>query len=106
LQAAGRRQGKGARPNRRLIVSVAVALALVSLFFLLQVFPHAHANGQDDPACGLCQMAHMGVAPVVAVALLRVVLQFIGEISTPRSHSLVDPFFAQSPSRAPPQLAL
>jgi len=105
LGIAGGMQRNSSRPSRRLVVSVAVALALVSLFFLLEVVPHAHANGQDDPACGLCQVAHMGIAPVVAMALLSLVLLVFGEISTPLSLSSTDPFFAQSPSRAPPKLA-
>lgn len=95
-------QREGSRPSRKLVVSVAVALALVSLFFLLEVVPHAHASGQDDPACGLCQVAHMGIAPVVAMALLNLVLHSFGEIVTPLCLSFSDPFLAQSPSRAPP----
>ena len=84
------------------MVSVAIAVALVSLFFLLEVIPHAHANGQDDRACGLCQVAHMGVAPVVSAALASLVLLFFGEISAPLCVRFADPFFLQSPSRAPP----
>jgi len=102
LRIAGRTQRGGSRPSRRLVVSVAVALALVSLFFLLEVFPHAHAKGQDDPACGLCQVAHMGIAPVVAMALLSLVLLYIGEIVAPLTLSFGDPFLAQSPSPALP----
>lgn len=94
----------GHRPSRRLLVSVAVALALVSLFFLLEVVPHAHANGQDDRACGLCQVAHMGAALAVSVALLNLVLLYFGEIIVPRSQRFTDSFFVQSPSRAPPAL--
>ena len=97
-------QRRGTQPSRRLVVSVAVALALVSLFFLLEVVPHTHANGQDDPACGLCQVAHMGVAPIVSVVLLSLVLLVYGEIATPFSQSFTDAVFVQSPSRAPPSL--
>ena len=94
----------GSRPNRRLIASVAVALALVSLFFLLQVAPHSHANGQDDPACRLCQVAHIGIAPALEITLLSVILLYFGEISAVVSLHSAEPFFAQSASRAPPAL--
>lgn len=90
------------RPNRRLATSVAVAVALVSLFFLLQVAPHSHANGQDDPACRLCQVAHIGVAPAVCAALPLLILLYFGEILAPVRVHFTEPFFAQSPSRAPP----
>ena len=92
------------RPSHRLIASVAVALALVSLFFLLQVAPHSHANGQDDPACRLCQVAHIGIALTLTIALLSLILLYFGEISAVCSLHIGEPFFAQSPSRAPPAL--
>ena len=85
-------------------MSVAVALALVSLFFLLQVAPHSHANGQDDPACRLCQVAHIGIVPAVSATLLSIVLLYFGEIRGLVCLYFAEPFFAQSPSRAPPAL--
>jgi len=93
------------RPNRRLVVSVAIALALVSLFFLLEVAPHAHANGQEDRACGLCQVAHVGMALGVTVTLLSLVLLYFGEIVVRYCRILTESPFLQSPSRAPPALA-
>jgi len=90
------------RANRRLATSVAFALALVSLFFLLQVAPHSHANGHDDPACRLCQVAHIGIVPAVSATFLSIVLLYFGEIRALVCHHFGEPFFAQSPSRAPP----
>jgi hypothetical protein len=81
-----------------------VALALVSLFFLLQIVPHTHASGQDDPACRLCQVAHLGIAVVVAVALRNLILVYFGEVATPARLYIGEAFSAQSPSRAPPVL--
>jgi hypothetical protein len=104
LFLAGRAQARGSRPSRRLLVSVAVALALVSLFFLLQVAPHSHANGQDDPACGLCQVAHIGIAPAITGVLLSLILLYFGEIPTLVCPYFAEQFSAQSPSRAPPAL--
>lgn len=105
MDATGKEQRRSYRCSRFLQVSVAVALALVSLFFLLQVVPHAHASGQDDRACGLCQVAHMGAVLAVSMALLSVVLLYFGEILLPYCRKFADSFFVQSPSRAPPALA-
>ena len=91
-----------ARPNRRLVTSVIVSLALLSFFFLLQVAPHSHADGHDEAACRICQIAHIGVAPSVSAALLNPVILYFGEIVAPRSLHLIDSFSADSPSRAPP----
>jgi hypothetical protein len=104
LQGVAQKEGIGQRPGRRLVVSFAIALALVSLFFLLGVVPHGHEKGQDDPACRLCQVAHMGVAPIVSVTLLNLVLLYFGEILVPVCLISTDSFFEQSPSRAPPAL--
>ena len=91
-----------ARPNRRLATSVIVSLALLSFFFLLQVAPHSHADGHDDAACRICQIAHIGVAPTVSAALLNPVLFYFGEILASRSLHFIDSFSADAPSRAPP----
>jgi hypothetical protein len=94
----------GSRPSRRLAVSVAIAVALVSLFFLLQVVPHEHASGQDDPACGLCQVAHIGIAPAIVAALLSLLFLYFGELPAFVAVYVAEPFSAQSPARAPPAL--
>jgi hypothetical protein len=92
----------GPRPSRRLATSVIVSLALLSFFFLLQVAPHSHADGHDEAACRICQIAHIGVAPAVSTVLLNPVLLYFGEILSPRSLHFVDLFSADAPSRAPP----
>jgi hypothetical protein len=92
------------RRNRRLATCVAFSLALVSLFFLLQVVPHSHSGGHDEPNCRLCQAAHLGVAPSVSVTLLSLILLFFGEILAPLCPHFAEPFSSQSPSRAPPAL--
>jgi len=65
---------------RRLARPVALALALLSLAFLLQVTPHSHANGQDETACRFCQVAHLGVTPAVSVVSLSVPIVSLGEV--------------------------
>jgi len=85
-----------------LATSVIISLALLSFFFLLQVAPHSHADGHDDAACRICQIAHIGVAPGVSAVLLNPVLLYFGEILAPRGLCLIDSSFTDSPSRAPP----
>ena len=97
-----RKQG---RADRRLAVSVALAVTLVSLFFLLQIAPHSHTNGQDDRACRLCQVAHIGIVPAVSATLLSIVLLYFGEIRWQIFAHFAEPSFSHSPSRAPPTLA-
>ena len=98
------KQVTGPRPSRRLAISVAIALALVSLFFLLQVAPHSHANGQDDPACRLCQVAHISITPAISAVLPVLILLYFGEILAQIRLHFSEPFSAQSRSRAPPAL--
>ena len=92
------------RPNSRLVASATLALALVSLFFLLQVAPHSHAAGHDGPACRICQVAHLGIAPAASAALLSLVLLFFSDVQGMVSLHVAEPFFAKSASRAPPAL--
>jgi hypothetical protein len=82
----------------------AFSLALVSLFFLLQVVPHSHSGGHDESDCRLCQVAHLGVAPTVSVTLLSLILLFFSEILAPLCAHFAEPFSTHSPSRAPPSL--
>ena len=92
------------RQRHRLATCVVFSLALVSLFFLLQVMPHSHAVGHDEPNCRLCQVAHLGIAPSISVTLLSLVLLYFGEILAPLCLHFAESFSAQSPSRAPPAL--
>ena len=94
----------GFRPSRRLAASVIVSLALLSFFFLLQVAPHSHADGHDEAACRICQVAHIGVAPTVFAIPLNPVLVYSGEIFAPPCLRFTESFSAQAPSRAPPSL--
>lgn len=89
---------------RRLAKPLAIALGLLSLLFLLQVTTHEHANGQDESACRLCQMAHLGVAPAVSVQPLSVPLVSCGLVTATVSLHISESFSAHSPSRAPPAL--
>ncbi len=87
---------------RKLARPAAFTLALLSLAFLLQVTPHVHANGQDEAACSLCQVAHLGVAAAVAVISLSVPFVSFGQIVIRSEVSLAEAPCGHSSSRAPP----
>lgn len=89
---------------RRLAKPLAIALGLLSLLFLLQVTTHSHANGQDESACRLCQVAHLGVAPAVSAPVLSVPLISYGQVTDTVSLNISECFSSHSPSRAPPSL--
>ncbi len=89
---------------RRLAKPLAFALALLSFVFLLQVTTHSHANGHDEPACRLCQVAHLGVAPAVSALVLSVPLFSFGRVTADFAPEASEFFSADSPSRAPPSL--
>jgi len=87
---------------RRLARPAALTLALLSLAFLLQVTPHFHANGQDEAACGLCQVAHLGVAPAVAVVSSCIPIVSFSAVVVYSEVSSAEPPSGHSSSRAPP----
>jgi len=87
---------------RRLVRPVALTLALLSLAFLLQVTPHFHANGQDEAACRLCQVAHLGVTPAVALVSFTTPIVSLGEVAVCSADTFVQPPSGHSSSRAPP----
>lgn len=94
------------RSGGRWAKSIAIALTLLSLVFLLQVTPHEHANGQDEAACRLCQVAHVSAIPAVSGIVLSVPLVPVGEVVTPRVLGTTDSFSLHSDPRAPPTPAL
>jgi hypothetical protein len=93
-------------PRRRLARSLALALALLSLVFLLQVTPHGHANGHDEAACRLCQAAHLGVVPTVSSITASVPLVPVSEVATLSLGIVSESFLSHSDPRAPPLAVL
>lgn len=89
---------------RRLAKPLAFALALLSLVFLLQVTTHSHANGHDEPACRLCQVAHLGAAQAVSAVVLSIPLVSFGQVAVNFTPEVSEFFSEDSPSRAPPSL--
>ena len=97
---------KGARRifGGRLAKPAVLGLALLSVAFLLHVTPHGHANNQDDPACLLCQVAHLGVTPAVTPLTFSIPLVPLGEVFALALVAESEAFISHSPSRAPPAL--
>jgi hypothetical protein len=92
----------GQKRARPLAKSMALALSLLSLLFLLQVTPHGHANGQDEAACRLCQAAHMGVIPTISGIVLSIPLAPVCEVEASELAAVAESFFSHSDPRAPP----
>jgi hypothetical protein len=90
------------KPGRQLARSLAFALTLLSLLFLLQVTPHGHANGQDEAACRLCQAAHLGVIPTVSEIVSSVPLVPVSEVAAADLGIAAESFFRHSDPRGPP----
>jgi hypothetical protein len=89
---------------RRLAKPLAIALGVLSLLFLLQVSTHSHANGQDESACRLCQVAHSVIAPAVSALQLSVPLVSCGQVTAIVAVHLSESLSEHSPSCAPPSL--
>jgi hypothetical protein len=94
------------KPGRRLERSLAFALALLSLLFLLQVTPHGHANGHDEAACRLCQAAHLGVIPTVSEIISSIPLVPVSEVAAAELSVATESFVSHSDPRAPPVTVL
>jgi hypothetical protein len=69
---------------------------------LLQVVAHAHANGQDEAACRLCQVAHLGVTPAVSALALSVPFVEFGSVPSFAGAAASESCSWHSSSRGPP----
>jgi hypothetical protein len=94
------------KPGRRVQRTLAFALALVSIVFLLQVTPHGHVKGHDEAACRLCQTAHVSATPTVSGIVLSVPLVPFGEVTVVGVVSLTESFSSHADTRAPPAAVL
>jgi hypothetical protein len=90
----------------RLSRGLALALAMVSLFLLLQLTAHGHKNGQDEAACLLCQVAHIGVTPALAAIVLSAPIMEFRAVSLQTVGAAPEAAADNSPSRAPPSFVL
>lgn len=88
--------------SRRLFKPLALSLALLSLFFLIGVIPHAHSNNQEEATCTLCQVGHVSVTPAVSTIILSAPLVNFGRIVPDEISISTQTLSSQSSSRAPP----
>jgi hypothetical protein len=83
---------------------LAFGLAVLSILFVVQAQTHWHANSQDEAACQVCQVAHVGSAPTPIAPLLLAPLLTTGYIEPFVASFHQELFFHDSPSRAPPSV--
>jgi hypothetical protein len=88
--------------RNRFAKPLALALAILSLVFFLQIAAHGHNNSRQDGACRVCQMAHVGMAPAVASVTLSVPLVVVGEVTAEVVATATQDSASQSSPRAPP----
>ena len=88
--------------SRRLFKSLALSLALLSILFLVQIVPHAHANSHEAAACRICQVGHLGVTPVTTAISLSVPFVSFGQVAVAAVLTCSQNYSSHSSSRAPP----
>lgn len=88
--------------RNRFIKTLAVGLAVLALVFFFQIAAHGHNDSRQDSACRVCQLAHVGVGPAVAVITLTTPRVAVGQVTTQVRQSEIRDFSSQSSPRAPP----
>jgi hypothetical protein len=90
------------KTNNSWVRFLAFGLAVLSILFVVQAQTHWHANSQDEAACQVCQVAHVGSAsaPVGQPLLAPLLTTGYVELFVVSFHQEL--FFHDSPSRAPP----
>jgi hypothetical protein len=88
--------------SRRLFKPLALSLALLSLLFLVQIVPHAHASNHEAAACRICQVGHLGVTPAVTAITFSVPFVSFGQIASAAILISSQDISSPSSSRAPP----
>jgi len=93
-----------ATPERRsrFAKPLALALAILSLVFFLQIAAHGHNDSRQDSSCRVCQLAHVGLVPAVAAVTLSVPLFALGEVTTEVVHAAKRSSASRRSPRAPP----
>jgi len=81
---------------------LALAVCLLTVFFVVVSTSHIHSEGQSETPCQICQVAHFGVPVALGAGLLPVL--FVERSEPPPSVSRVptEQFLFSAPSRAPP----
>jgi hypothetical protein len=89
-------------PRQNLVRAMGVALAVVTLIFIVQTLSHSHPNGQEQAACQLCQIAHAGILATACVSVPIAALVPTGQVEQSALYIPEEHFSSGSPARAPP----
>lgn len=87
-----------------LVRMFALTLAVLLVVVLGHALAHSHAKAENEVTCHLCQAAHLGTAPTVAVDLLSSPLLTTGYVQPFVVTFHQELSFHDSPSRAPPSV--
>jgi len=90
------------RPGANAKRLLAIALSILTVFFIVLSSSHFHADGHSDTTCPICQAAHIGVSPALAIAQLPAPLVHRAEppAFVPSVH--IEQSLSSAASRAPP----
>ena len=93
---------KKMRPGANAKRLLAIALSILTVFFIVLSSSHFHADGQSDAACQICQVAHIGISAVVGTAELPAPLIQRSEPPPSLAFAHTELFLSSAASRAPP----
>jgi len=81
---------------------LALALCLLTVFFVVVSASHIHAEGHGDSACRICQVAHIGVPAALGAGELPAPLIQRSDRPGDVRFGHSELFLSSAPSRAPP----
>jgi len=90
------------RRLNRFAKPLALVLAVFSFVFFLEVTTHGHEDGRQDPACRICQIAHLGIGLAVTAVALNVPFTPVGAVAVTALQCEIESFGSYACSRAPP----
>ena len=88
--------------HRTLLRVAALSLTVAFALFVAQAAVHTHDAGQNEAACQVCQAGHLGPLVQAESLLAHAPLTATGYIEPFVAAFHEEPFFHDSPSRAPP----
>jgi hypothetical protein len=97
-----RQLNKKRRPYGSARRVLALAVCLLTVFFIVVSSSHIHADGRSDTACPICQAAHIGISAAVGTAELPAPLIQRSEPPPSVAFAHTELFLSSAASRAPP----
>jgi len=90
------------RPRENAVRVLALLLSLFTVFFVVVSTSHMHSESQGDPACRICQLAHIGVPAALDADGLAAPLIEWSDLPGDVRYLHSELFLSSAPSRAPP----